>query len=318
MISERKILLSIVCRSYNGEKYIYSALKSLADNLNSNCEVIIVDNGSVDQTLKQIEDFKKKEKYSFILKLIQQENSGPGGSCNTGLDFAKGNYIGFLDCDDILLNNYEYVFNLIKNDKFDIIEYGFVTFLNEDQINLKKYKSLYNNLEGEYHLSQILEIIFARTNWYPFIRFYKRILWQNIRFPTDKAYEDDMTIYKVFLKGNNIFIANQPVLAYRQHSMSITAKHTVKQLNDLISFYWDLDITENYKNIFRLRLARAISHFSFELGQGKEDYKKILLNQKKYLLDKKSKKILKKADLFYYLTPKIYDFVNKLRLNLFR
>ena len=318
MISERKILLSIVCRSYNGEKYIYSALKSLADNLNSNCEVIIVDNGSVDQTLKQIEDFKKKEKYSFILKLIQQENSGPGGSCNTGLDFAKGNYIGFLDCDDILLNNFEHVFNLIKNDKFDIIEYGFVTFLNEDQINLKKYKSLYNNLEGEYHLNQILEIIFARTNWYPFIRFYKRILWRNIRFPTDKAYEDDMTIYKVFLKGNNIFIANQPVLAYRQHSMSITAKHTVKQLNDLISFYWDLDITENYKNIFRLRLARAISHFSFELGQGKEDYKKISLNQKKYLLDKKSKKILKKADLFYYLTPKIYDFVNKLRLNLFR
>ena len=318
MISKSEILLSIICRSYNGEKYIYSALKSLADNLNSSCEVIIVDNGSIDKTLKRIEDFKKNEKYSFTLKFIQQENSGPGGSCNTGLDFANGNYVGFLDCDDILLNNFKYIFNLIKNNKFDIIEYGFVTFLRENQINLKKYKSLYNSLDGEYNLSEILEIIFARTNWYPFIRFYKRILWQNIRFPIDKAYEDDMTIYKVFLKASNIFIVDQPVLAYRQHNMSITAKHTVKQLNDLISFYWDLDIKENYKKIFRLRLARAISHFSFELKQGKKDYEKILLSQKKSRIDEKIKKILKKIDLFYYLTPKIYDFVNRLRLNLFR
>tara|TARA_B100000674_G_C37881198_1_gene934397 strand:+ start:186 stop:1139 length:954 start_codon:yes stop_codon:yes gene_type:complete len=317
-MSQSKILLSVICRSYNGEKYIYSALKSLADNLNSNCEVIIVDNGSIDQTLKQIENFKKKEDYSFNLKFIQQKNSGPGGSCNTGIDLANGNYVGFLDCDDILLDNFKYIFNLIKNNKFDIIEYGFVSFLNENQINLKKYKSLYNNLDGEYNLSQILQVIFARTNWYPFIRFYKKILWQNIRFPQNKAYEDDMTIYKVFLKASNIFIANKPVLAYRRHSMSITAKHTIKQLNDLINFYWDLDIKENYRNIFRLRLARAISHFSFELKEGKEDYKKILLNQKKYVLDKNSKKSLKKVDLFYYLTPKIYDLVNRIRLNLFR
>ena len=317
-MSESNILLSIICRSYNGEKFIYSALKSLANNLNSNCEVIIVDNGSLDQTLKQIENFKKKENYSFNLKFIQQKNSGPGGACNTGIDLANGNYVGFLDCDDIFLDNFKYLFNLIKNNKFDIIEYGFVSFLNENHINLKKYESLYNNLNGEYKLSQILPIIFAKTNWYPFIRFYKKILWQNIRFPKNKAYEDDMTIYKVFLKASNIFIVNKPVLAYRRHPMSITAKHTTKQLYDLIDFYWDLNIKENYKNIFRLRLARAISHFSFELKQGKEDYKKILLNQKKYVLDKHSKKSLKKADLFYYLTPKIYDLVNRIRLNLFR
>ena len=66
MISKSEILLSIICRSYNGEKYIYSALKSLADNLNSSCEVIIVDNGSIDKTLKRIEDFKKMKNILYF------------------------------------------------------------------------------------------------------------------------------------------------------------------------------------------------------------------------------------------------------------
>jgi glycosyltransferase involved in cell wall biosynthesis len=311
---KNNINLTIICRSYNCEKYIYSALKSLATNLDSKCEVIIVDNGSTDKTLEVIEDFKNKEIFFFELKFIKQENSGPGGSCNTGLDLARGNYIGFLDCDDIFLNNFKSVLELVKKNTFDIIEYGFVTFVNEKKINLNNYKNLYVNLKGAYFLHDIIEIIFARTNWYPFIRFYSRKLWVNVRFPKDKAYEDDMTIYKIFLKAKTIFIVDQPILAYRQHSSSITAKHTAKQLNDLIQFYWDLDIDEKYKKIFQLRIARAISYFSFELKLQKKDYKKIFFNQKKYLLDNKIKKLLKKSDLIYYSFPKFYDFINWFRL----
>ena len=94
-----------------------------------------------------------------------------------------------------------------------------------------------------------------------------------------------MTLFKVFLKSNNILFQNEPVIAYRNHNSSITAKHTHKQLYDLINFYWELDIESTYKNIFRLRLARAISHFSFELNEGQNEYKKILNNQKKKILN---------------------------------
>jgi len=316
-INDKHLLLSIICRSFNGEKYIFSALKSLAAHLDERSEVIIVDNGSTDKTIDVIEKFLSNEKYLFNVKLIKQKNAGPGGSSNTGLDNAIGKYVGFLDCDDIFLEtiNSE-IINILEKEEIDIVEYGFVIFFDEKNINLKNYQNLYKNLNGKYFTSSILEVIFARTNWYPFTRFFKKGLWANHRFPLNKAYEDDMTLYKVFLDSKTIHIIDKPAIAYRNHSNSITARHTRKQLYDLINFYWELDIDNKYKNIFRLRLARAISHFSFELNEGRDQYKKIFYHQKKYKFPIKILLCFKKADIFYYFLPHIYDFLNFIRLKL--
>ena len=317
--SNNKILLSIICRSYNGEKYIFSALKSLADNLNEKCEVVIVDNGSTDNTVSIVKDFLNNEKYLFKSKLIEQENSGPGGSSNSGLDNASGKYIGFLDCDDMYLDLFKSkILDILTNEEIDILEYGFVVFSEEKKISKLNFKSLYNNFNGKYSTRNVLDVIFARTNWYLWTRIFKRELWENIRFPLNKAYEDDMTLYKVFLKSNNIYYLDEPAIAYRSHPSSITAKHTSKQLFDLISFYWDLDIDDLYKNIFRIRLARAISHFSIELNQGKNEYKKILENQKKIKFPLKKIFSLKKIDIFYYFFTYLYDFINFIRLKILR
>ena len=317
--SNNKILLSIICRSYNGEKYIFSALKSLADNLNEKCEVVIVDNGSTDNTVSIVKDFLNNEKYLFKSKLIEQKNSGPGGSSNSGIDNASGKYIGFLDCDDMYLDLFKSkILNILTNEEIDILEYGFVVFSEEKKINKLNFKSLYNNFNGKYSTRNVLDVIFARTNWYPFTRIFKRELWENIRFPLNKAYEDDMTLYKVFLKSNNIYFLDEPAIAYRSHSSSITAKHTSKQLFDLISFYWDLDIDDLYKNIFRIRLARAISHFSIELNEGKNDYKKILKSQKKIKLPFKKLYFLKKKDVFYYFFTGLYDVINFIKLKILK
>ena len=89
-------------------------------------------------------------------------------------------------------------------------------------------------------------------------------------------------------------------------------------MSNLINFYWDLDINELYKNIFRLRLARAISHFSIELNQGKNEYKKILKNQKKVRFPIKKLVFFKNKDIFYYLLTRLYDFMNLIRLKLLR
>ena len=312
-------LLSIICRSYNGEKYIFDALKSLANCLNEQCEVIIVDNGSNDKTISIVKEFLNNQKYKFNAKLIEQTNSGPGGSLNTGIDNATGKFIGFLDCDDMYFEIFKSkILNIISTEQIDILEYGFLVFSDLNKINKRNFKSLYKFFNGKYFTKDVLDIIFAKTNWYPFTRIFKRALWQNIRFPLNKAYEDDMTIYKVFLKSNNIYFLDEPGIAYRNHSSSITAKHTSKQLFDLINFYWDLDIDDLYKNIFRIRLARAISHFSIELNEGKNEYKKILKNQKKIKLPFKKIFFLKKIDIFYYFFTHIYDFINFIRLKSIR
>ncbi len=320
MTPDNKILLSIICRSYNGEKYIFSALNSLANFLTEKCEVIIVDNGSTDNTISIIKNFLNKQKYSFRYKLIEQENSGPGGSSNSGIDNASGKYIGFLDCDDMYLKVFKSkILNILVNEEIDILEYGFIVFSDPEKIYFKNFKSLYKNFYGIYLTNDVLDIIFARTNWYPFTRIFKRELWDGIRFPKNKAYEDDMTLYKVFLKSNNIYFLNEPGIAYRNHHSSITAKHTTKQLYDLINFYWELDIKKLYQDIFRLRLGRAISHFSIELNEGKSEYMKIVNYQKRNIkLPIKFLVHLKKIDIFYYFFPKLYQIINFIRLKFFR
>ena len=315
MNSNNNILLSIICRSYNGEKYIYSALKSLSANLNEKCEVIIVDNGSSDNTISVVKKFLNEEKYVFKAKLIEQINSGPGGSSNTGLENVTGKYLGFLDCDDLYLEIFKSkIIKILEEGQIDILEYGFLIFSEEDNLKKENYRSLYNNLSGKYKTEDILDIVFAKTNWYPFTRIFKKELWDNIKFPVNKAYEDDMTLYKVFLRSKSIYFINEPAIGYRNHSNSITASHTIKQLFNLINFYWELDMDKKYRDIFRLRLARAISHFSYELNQGKDDYKMILKNQKKIRFSFKTIILLKKVDIFYYFLPNIYDFINLVRL----
>jgi glycosyltransferase involved in cell wall biosynthesis len=314
MNSNKSILLSIICRSYNGENFIHSALKSLSENLNDKCEVIIVDNGSSDNTISIVKKFLNEEQYTFKAKLIEQINNGPGGSSNTGLENASGKYVGFLDCDDIYLEIFKSkIIKILEEEELDILEYGFLIFSEKIKINEENYKSLYKNLSGIYPAEKILEIIFARTNWYPFTRIFKKKLWENIRFPLNKAYEDDMTLYKIFLRSKSIFLLNEPAIAYRNHTNSITARHTKKQLFDLINFYWELDINEKYKNIFKLRLARAISHFSYELNQGKNEYKKILKDQKNIKFTFKKIIFFKIADIFYYFLPSLYDLINLIR-----
>ena len=313
----KEILLSIICRSYNGEKYIYSALLSLAKNLDDRCEVVIVDNGSNDGTINIIKNFLSTEKYSFKINFIQQENSGPGGSSNSGLNNASGKFVGFLDCDDVYLETFSSnILKILEKEQIDILEYGYILFSDQKKIDHKNYKSLYKNLSGKYLTNSILETIFAKTNWYPFTRIIKKDLWFNIRFPLNKAYEDDMTMYKLFLKSKSIYMLNQPAMGYRLHPSSITSKHTTKQLFDLIDFYWKIDMELIYKNIFKLRLARTISYFIHELNLGKNEYKKILNDQKKIKFSLKKILYFKKADIFYYLFPRLYNFINYVRFRM--
>jgi len=91
--------ISVIIPVYNGEKYILDALKSVEVQRYSNLEVIIVDDGSTDRSV----DLVKTQ--SIPVKIIQQSNAGPAAARNTGLGHATGDYIAFLDADDIYPEN---------------------------------------------------------------------------------------------------------------------------------------------------------------------------------------------------------------------
>lgn len=111
---KENILVSIIIPMYNSEKYIEKTLQSLINQTYKNIEIIVVDDGSTDQSKKNVEAIAKTEKR---IKYYFQKNSGAPIARNNGLSKANGEYVLFFDADDILLKNaiYDLTNNIIKN-----------------------------------------------------------------------------------------------------------------------------------------------------------------------------------------------------------
>ena len=99
----KKTLISIIVPVYNTEKYIECCLDSIMKQDYPNFEVILVNDGSTDESGIIIQ--KYKEKYKNI-SYIKQENKGVGAARNAGIKVAKGDYISFVDSDDLIMEDY--------------------------------------------------------------------------------------------------------------------------------------------------------------------------------------------------------------------
>src|ERR1700744_3507890 len=93
-------LVSIIIPVYNSEKYLSDAIQSAINQTWSDTEIIIIDDGSTDNSLQVAQQFISEK-----VKIFHQENKGASVARNYGLTKAKGDYIQFLDADDILSNN---------------------------------------------------------------------------------------------------------------------------------------------------------------------------------------------------------------------
>lgn len=118
-------LISIIIPIYNSQNLIFQIVKSIQIQSLKNIEIIFIDDCSLDNTTKNIEKFQKKDKRIILLK--NKQNKGPFYSRNKAVVFAKGEYIQFMDSDDILINNIlEKSYKIAKKNNIDIIQYKFV------------------------------------------------------------------------------------------------------------------------------------------------------------------------------------------------
>ena len=113
------ILVSIIVPMYNSEKYIERCVKSLISQSYKNIEIVIVDDGSKDNSLQLIKDYANKDSR---IKVYTQSNQGPSVARNTGLDNSTGKYIMFVDADDFIEHNmFKNLVDIIKVNRVDII-----------------------------------------------------------------------------------------------------------------------------------------------------------------------------------------------------
>ena len=120
----KMVKVSIIVPFYNVEKYIEKCLTSLVNQTLEEIEIILVNDGSKDESIKVAKDFEQK--YPAKIRYYEKPNGGLGDARNFGIKFAKGEYIAFLDSDDYVEPTmYEEMYEMAIKEKSDMVECDF-------------------------------------------------------------------------------------------------------------------------------------------------------------------------------------------------
>lgn len=226
-----KELISIIVPIYNVEKYLNKCVESILKQTYDNLEIILVDDGSLDNCGNICDEYAKKDSRIIVL---HKTNGGLSDARNKGINIAKGKYIGFVDSDDYIDNDmFEILYNLCKNNNADISMISYKEIENEIIINEnsnytnKVFK--YNNIEA---IKELLKD--EKIKNYAWNKLYKKELFDGIEYPIKMAYEDVGTTYKLFEKAKKVIWYDIPKYNYIRRDTSIVSKNTYKNLKDFI------------------------------------------------------------------------------------
>lgn len=218
--------VSVIIPVYNDEKYLEQCVESVLHQTYKNLEIILVDDGSTDNTPEICEYYR--ENYSQV-RVLYKKNGGVGSSRNAGLAMATGDYVLFVDDDDwIDIHHVEDLYNLmIKNDA-DIAAANCNQYREEDA-NYLYWIGKNDYFEKNYSIQDWFKLAY-RSDFYvisviftvPWCKLYKRSLFKNIAYPEDVSPEDDLTTWKIYLLANKIAYENKNIYTHRLFKESIT------------------------------------------------------------------------------------------------
>ena len=214
MCDELRPGLSVVVPAYNVENYIIDCLQSItSQSIDVPIEVIVVDDGSTDNTGEFIDDFAVQHS---CISVIHQKNRGLSGARNSGLAVAQREYVAFIDSDDVLPRNaLQSLLDAFDPDQYDYIS-GLWSSMSENGTNIKLAET-------------------TRTHGAPWGRIYKRRIWDDISFPEGLWFEDSVQEYCVATRYREQLLARS-VYNRRQRSTSIT--HVATKNYKSLDSYW--------------------------------------------------------------------------------
>lgn len=245
-------LLSIVVPVYNTEKYLIRCIDSLLNQSYTNLEIIIVNDGSSDNSHKLIMDC-----YSPISKIKYiplANNMGLGYARNIGMQNSNGEYITFVDSDDwVDLDLYKVVLDKLKDNPAEIAVFG----VQNEYDNFKSSSYRYNYLfENRISSNQAMRLLTKEQNNNYFI---STVVWNKVYrtdviknnqllFLNNSYWEDDIFSFEVLMQINNVQIVPSVFYHYYNRPYSITNCITKKHIDDLISSFNYLKNQLNTKN----------------------------------------------------------------------
>ena len=306
------MILSIIIPIYNVEKYLRATLDTVLAQTLTDFELILVDDGSTDLSGKICDEYAGKDDRIVV---IHKENEGVSEARNVGVKTAKGEYIGFVDSDDIIEPcMYELMIRASKEYNCEIIqcEHNRDSSLSNHDFEIIESEN-FEVVTGE----KVVRDIFIKTGGRCTnilslcTKIYKRYLFEGVIFPKGKVFEDEARTYQVILKANRVGELNLPLYHYVKRENSIITGIAVKKmldkawaLKDRAEFFRNRDIKMFEKSLYTyLNWLKIISN---DMNKGIVIYKdedKILMQ----LFKDDYKDFMNVADIY----TKIYLFMIK-------
>ena len=227
-----KCKLSIIVPVYGVEKYIDKCLDSLVKQSLKEIEIIVVNDGTKDNSQKIIDKYVKK--YPDKIKSYIKENGGQGSARNYGLEKANGEYIGYVDSDDFVEKDmYKKLYNKAKENNYDIVVCGNYN-VSEDYQN-KNIDAFINNYNTD-----LENIFFGKMAVWN--KIYKRdILIKNkLEFKEKVWYEDLAFTLKAIMNSNTFAFIDEPLYDYLIREGSTMNNSNVQRNLEILDAFNDI------------------------------------------------------------------------------
>lgn len=249
------INVSVIVPVYNNRKHLSVCLDSLVNQTLKNIEIIVVNDGSTDNSLDIMKEYAIK--YSTI-EIIDSPNCGAGGARNKGLAIAKGEYISFIDSDDFLVPNaLKIMYNECEKNKANIsrvshLKVGrFFDKVDYSWLPIKENRIIIPSEDKSYLVKEAPG---------PCNKMFRSDLIKNFTFPEKTKWEDVAVVFPAIVTAEKIAYIHQPLYCYRQtrgQASSQQVRNANSKINDIFT---DLDISDK-----RIKEANKYNQFEHEI-----------------------------------------------------
>ncbi len=290
--------VTMIVPVYNVEKYLSECIDSIIAQTYKNLEIILVDDGSPDNCPAICDEYAKKDSR---IKVIHKQNGGLGSARNAGLDIMTGDYVTFIDSDDLInIRFVEILLGLCLDDGSDMSYCGYVRFPTEEVPDITSDITLddrtfyegydvVNNFFKGWIRPNVCNKLFAKH------------LFETIRFPIVSRTEDLHAVFEVLLQHNDIKVSGYkkaPLYYYRLTPGSLLGKIKLSSIDDL-KVRWEIfNKLKAVPNGDRMRKSFAIQTKYFTLDFVLSCKSSVDSVEFKRMLKIWSKKLVK--DMFLY------------------
>lgn len=241
-------MVSIIVPVYNTEKYLRRCIESILKQTYKDFEVILVDDGSTDDSGKMCDDYAAK---NSNLRVLHSKNEGPSAARNRGREASIGEYITFVDSDDVISPDYlEVLHNLVEKYDAEISCCEFNFFTDKEELVFDTKNGIERCLTGEQAASQMLYGRLHGSSACAILM--KREIAEGNTFSNGKYHEDDLVSFKYYLSANKVAVTSKRMYWYYQRPGSIMhSEYGQIAIDELDAADYIVNTCRNYNSIIK-------------------------------------------------------------------